>query len=134
MERAVLLIFFMCRLCRKQKKFPVKIGTCGETTKYPVYRDIRIRTLGRVVGFAESEKILGISCLCDNIFQNTEILSQIKKRNLILSTWGDDDNKEEIREKQRKMGVNVLCYDRFVINSIILSNVVLLQTEATSVR
>ena len=108
----------MYRLCRKQKKFPVKIGVCGERGKYPVYRDIRIRTLGRVVGFAESEKILGISCLCDNIIQNPEILSRMKKRKLIVSTWGDDDNEEEIREKQRNMGVNVLCYDRLVTNRI----------------
>lgn len=109
----------MCRLWRKQKKFPVKIAVCGITERYPVYRDIRIRTFGSAVGFAESEKILGISCFCDIIIDNPEILTQVKERNLILSTWGDGDNKEEIREKQRQMGVNVLCYDRFVINSIV---------------
>lgn len=102
-----------CRLSRKQKKFPVKIGTCGETRKYPVYKDIRIRTLARVVSFAESEKILGISCLCDNILVNPVIVNEIKKRNLILSTWGEDDNNEETREKQRRLGVDVLCFDRY---------------------
>jgi glycerophosphoryl diester phosphodiesterase len=104
-------------LNRKQKKLPVKIGVCGETRKYPVYKDIRIRTLGRVVGFAESEKILGLSCFCDHIIQNPGVLYEIKKRNLVLSTWGEDDNKEEIRKKQREMGVDVLCFDRLVIST-----------------
>jgi glycerophosphoryl diester phosphodiesterase len=104
-------------LCRKQKKLPVKIAVCGETEKYPVYRDTRIRTVGRVVGFAESEKILGISCFCDHVVQNADVLCEVKKRNLVLSTWGEDDNKEEIREKQRQMGVNVLCFDRLVIST-----------------
>ena len=99
-------------LSRKQKKLPVKIAVCGETEKYPVYRDTRIRTVGGVVAFAESENILGISCFCDHVIQNKEVLHEIRKRNLVLSTWGEDDNKDEIREKQRQMGVNVLCFDR----------------------
>ena len=80
-----------------------------------MYRDTRIRTVGGVVAFAESENILGISCFCDHVIQNTEVLHEIRKRNLVLSTWGEDDNKEEIREKQRQMGVNVLCFDRLVV-------------------
>ena len=114
----VTFAFIRFRLSRKQKKLPVKIGLCGETEKYPVYKDIRIRTLGRVVGFAESERILGISCFCDSIIQNPRVLQEINTRNLVLSTWGEDNNKEEIREKQRKMGVNVLCFDRLVITKI----------------
>lgn len=107
-----------CRFSRKQKKIPVKIGVCGETDKYPVYKDIRIRTVGMAVGFSHSERILGVSCFCEHVLTSPSTVNKIMDKDLILSTWGEDNNQHDVREKQREMGVNVLCYDRFVKTGI----------------
>ena len=112
MQLPILILIFSSRMSRKQKKVPVKIAVCGETDKYPVYKDIRIRTVRGSVGFAHCERILGVSCFCDHVLADPGIVDELKKRNLILSTWGEENNTQSGREKQREMGVNVLCYDR----------------------
>ena len=97
---------------RKQRQIAVKIAVCGETPKYPVYKDIRIATVAKVAAFAECERLLGLSCFCDHVLNNPDMVKEIKKRRLVLSTWGEDNNVEDIRQKQRDIGVDVLCFDR----------------------
>jgi glycerophosphoryl diester phosphodiesterase len=65
----------MCTLLHmKQPQYPVLFLTCGENDLWPVYRDIRQRTLCSAIAFAKSERLMVLIKDCCKLVETLHIV------------------------------------------------------------
>eukprot|EP01135_Chromosphaera_perkinsii_P004302 Nk52_evm14s276 gene=Nk52_evmTU14s276 len=103
----------ICTLIRlKQPKFPMLFLTQNQCPKYTKVEDRRCNTIEEAVIFAKSEHLLGIVPNSYDLLKDPSLISFAKNSNLVLFSWGDDNNNKENIRFQKEKGVDGVIYDR----------------------
>jgi len=95
-------------LSRKQPKYPVLFLTEMGTV---MRSDPRSNSPDASIHFAVAVGLQGVVCPASFLLRNPQVVEQIKKANLVVATWGRDNNTTTNVDNQLAMGVNGIIVD-----------------------
>lgn len=111
-NRPIIFSSFSPDVCRvvslKQPTFPVLFLT--EAGTRPRY-DPRRSSLHAAVKFAEQYNLLGLVCRTTPLIESPELISEIKRRGLLLCTFGAENNDRALVKLQKDYGVDTVIVD-----------------------
>ena len=95
-------------LSMKQPKYPVffltEMGTLMRS-------DPRCNSPEASIHFAKAHQLQGLVCPATFLLKSPAVVEQIKKAELMVATWGRDNNHPDNVDKQLSMGVNGIIVD-----------------------
>lgn len=121
----------ICTMVRlKQNKYPVLFLTQGQSKKFPPYLDPRTASIPMAIYFARSAGILGIDVHTEDLLEDQSAVRQCKDANLIMFSWGEDNNDPRVITFLRNLGLHGVIYDRIDEHKTDKDNVFLMESKS----
>lgn len=105
----------VCALVKlKQPAIPVMFLTTAGDSWYGLYTDVRCMSIPAAIGHCRDLGLLGICSFAKPLLAERQLISDIKTQNLMLFTWGEDNNIVENTKLLLQLGVDGIIADQHV--------------------